>query len=87
MGNLLQQEIKELRYQDDEECIPCVDEIPECTKCKVKYVCGGGCFASAYELRGNKLGHNKWLCPYNYHIAMNTLLRIKNNPIIQNNEV
>lgn len=79
--------IKDLRYQDDEECIPCVDEIPECVKCKVKYICGGGCFASAYEMRGNKLGHNKWLCPYNYHIAMNTLLRIKNNPIIQNNEV
>ncbi|MDR0983066.1 MAG: radical SAM protein [Culturomica sp.] len=79
MGNLLRQDIKDLRYQDEEECIPCVDEIPECTKCKVKYICGGGCFAGAYELRNHKLGHNKWLCPYNYHIAMDTLQHIKNN--------
>lgn len=86
MGNLLQQDIKELRYQDEEECIPCIDEIPECTKCKVKYICGGGCFASGYELRDNKLGHNKWLCPYNYNIAIKKLLHIKNNPITENKE-
>ena len=85
MGNLLRQEIKELRYQDKEECIPCVDEIPECTKCKVKYICGGGCFASSYELRGMQLGTNKWLCPYNYNIAIRKLLHIKNNPLREEN--
>lgn len=86
MGNLLQQNIRDLRYQDDEECIPCIDEIPECTKCKVKYICGGGCYASGYDLKNNKLGHNKWLCPYNYNIAIKKLLHIKNTPLIENKE-
>lgn len=83
MGNLLEKEISELRYQDEEECVPCIDEIPECAKCKVKYICGGGCFASGYELRKNMLGHNKWLCPYNYNIAIKKLLHIENQSLTE----
>lgn len=83
MGNILRQNIEELRYQDEEECIPCIDEISECSKCKVKYICGGGCLASSYELNKRKLGRNKWLCPYNYDIAIKKLESIRNNPVIK----
>lgn len=80
MGNILKQEVKDLRYQDEEECIPHIDTILECAKCKVKYICGGGCPASLYALEKGKLGRNRLLCPYNYRIAINTLKDIENKP-------
>lgn len=81
MGNLLEQEISELRYLNNKEkCLPSVNDILTCSKCKVKYICGGGCMATAYELNKTTIGRDKLICPYNYHLAMMTLEKIKNNP-------
>lgn len=86
MGNILEQDIEELRYLNRKEsCLPTVDEIPTCTKCKVRYICGGGCPATAYELDKKTIGRSKLVCPYNYHLAIKTLEKIKNNPLNQEN--
>lgn len=79
MGNLLHQELKDLRYQNEEELIPSVDELSACAKCKVKYLCGGGCLSSTYSLRNGKLDRNKLLCPYNYQVAITRLKTLKNH--------
>lgn len=80
MGNLLQQEITDLKYQNEEELIPSVDEITACAKCKVKYLCGGGCLSSTYALRKGKLDRNQLLCPYNYQMSIARLIALKNHP-------
>jgi radical SAM protein with 4Fe4S-binding SPASM domain len=33
-----------------------VDEVPGCDECRYRYLCGGGCRAEAYFLKGNLLG-------------------------------
>ncbi|WP_455587321.1 SPASM domain-containing protein [Bacteroides sp.] len=82
MGNILHQDIEELRYLNKKEkCLPTVDEIPTCAKCKVKYICGGCCPAAAYELDKKTIGRSKLTCPYNHHLAILTLEKIKNNPL------
>lgn len=80
MGNLLLQELKDLRYQDDEECMPNVDEIADCQHCKVRYICGGGCLSSGYVMEKGKLYRNRLVCPYNYQLSILKLKSLQNVP-------
>lgn len=77
MGNILKQDIKEMTKQN----FPTVDELNGCNKCKVKYICGGGCFANSYKIKKMRTERNRWICPYEYHLAEERLLTLKNRPL------
>lgn len=75
MGNLLRDELTDIRfYQTMERCLPSVDDIPECSICNVKYICGGGCLASSYHMNGYKPGRNHLTCQLNH---ANSILHLK----------
>lgn len=81
MGNLLDEEIQNLRFINADkgkinDYIPNIDEISDCQSCKIRYICGGGCIATAYLLQGSMKNRNKLMCPYNYEIAMEKLRNI-----------
>lgn len=78
MGNLLESEIKELKYiADSSNVIPSVDDLMPCKICKVKYICGGGCFANRFAY--NKTGRYSGLfCPIRYENSLSMLLSLDN---------
>ena len=78
MGNLLKLEIKELKYiADSSNVMPGVDELMPCKICKVKYICGGGCFANRHAY--NKTGRYASLfCPTRYENSLSMLLSLNN---------
>ena len=71
-------EIKELKYiADSSNVMPGVDELMPCKICKVKYICGGGCFANRYAY--NKTGRYASLfCPTRYENSLSMLLSLNN---------
>jgi len=77
MGNLLNQSVEDLKYIGEKiSPIPSVDDIIECGKCKVKYICGGGCLANGYNLY-KYLRNNHLVCPTNFENAITKILTIK----------
>lgn len=48
-----------------------VDEIDECRKCELKYLCGGGCRAKNENITGNFLENNRYYCAINKVITIN----------------
>lgn len=67
MGNILHDRIEDLSYFGKEGYIlKTVNDFAMCSKCKVKYICGGGCPATAYKFYGNKIGPNHLTCRINY---------------------
>lgn len=78
MGNLLKLEVKELRYiADSSNVIPSVDDLHPCKICKVKYICGGGCFANRVAF--NKTGKFSGIfCPVRYENSLSILLSLDN---------
>lgn len=51
----------------------CVDNIPTCKTCNVKYICAGGCRAATINLEGSAEKWPKTLCKYYREQALNTL--------------
>ena len=79
MGNLLDDEVEDLKYvRNREKCIPSVDDVPVCSSCKVKYICGGGCLATIYNLNGKKLGRNHFTCHLNLVNSIEKLKKLDN---------
>lgn len=78
MGNLLISEVKELKYiNDSSNVIPTVDDLMPCKICKVRYICGGGCFANRYAY--NKTGqYSALFCPTRYENSLSMLLSLDN---------
>lgn len=81
MGNLLKSDIEDLKYiYDSSDIIPSVDDLMPCKACKVKYICGGGCFA-------NRMGFNKTgkysgiFCPIRYENSISMLLSLDNRVV------
>lgn len=54
------------------------NEFHTCSKCKVKYICGGGCPATAYKFYGEKIGPNHLTCRLNYINSINKLKSLNN---------
>lgn len=81
MGNLLSTDLNNLRYiVDSSNVIPSVDEIIPCNTCKVKYICGGGCFANRFTF--NKTGdYSSIFCPMRYEKSLSMLLSLDNRVI------
>ncbi len=78
MGNILNEEILDLKYIKDKMwCLPSVNEIENCAKCEVKYLCGGGCLAVSYPTNNFSIKRNRLICPYNYNIAVDRLVHFK----------
>lgn len=65
-GNILEDDIVKI-YRESEAMNKCreatVDKIKECDGCLVKYLCAGGCRATAYEKYGSLTAYHKELCP------------------------
>ena len=78
MGNLLISEIKDLKYiKDSSHVVPSVDDLMPCKVCKVKYICGGGCFANRFAY--NKTGrYSSLFCPMRYENSISMLLSLDN---------
>lgn len=78
MGNLLESEINELKYISDcSNVIPSVDDLMPCKICKVKYICGGGCFANRFGY--NQSGkYSSLFCPMRYENSISMLLSLDN---------
>ena len=79
MGNLVRDSIKDLKYFGKKGFIlKTVNEFPMCSKCKVKYICGGGCPATAYRFYGNRIGPNHLSCRMNYNNSIQQLKALNN---------
>lgn len=79
MGNMLSDSIKDIPYFGKEGYIlKTVNEFHTCSKCKVKYICGGGCPATAYKFYGGKIGPNHLTCRLNYINSINKLKSLNN---------
>lgn len=79
MGNMLSDSIKDIPYFGKEGYIlKTVNEFHTCSKCKVKYICGGGCPATAYKFYGEKIGPNHLTCRLNYINSINKLKSLNN---------
>ena len=77
LGNLLDEDVTSI-FAKDRSIIKNVNELPVCCKCKVKYLCGGGCQASGYSLYGKKMDRNHLTCPINYLNALEKLKSLNN---------
>lgn len=75
MGNLLTTAIESLNYNSK---MLTVDDIPVCSKCNVKYICGGGCFATGYSFYKHKQDRNHLTCHLNRHNAIEILKSLNN---------
>ena len=79
MGNLIKDSIEDLKYFGKKGFIlKTVNEFAMCSKCKVKYICGGGCPATAYRLYGNKINPNHLTCGMNYTNCIKQLKALNN---------
>lgn len=79
MGNMLHDRIEDLSYFGKEGYIlKTVNDFAMCSKCKVKYICGGGCPATAYKFYGNKISPNHLTCKINYINSINKLKSLNN---------
>lgn len=79
LGNLKESEFKDIKYMGKSGfCLKRVDELPVCSKCNVRYICGGGCLATGYSLYGNKLDRNHLVCHMNYYNCIEKLKLLNN---------
>ncbi len=79
LGNLLYSKLNELKSIGTEGfCLKTVNELPVCSKCKVKYICGGGCIATAYQFYGKNLNRNHLTCYMNYINSIEKLKSLNN---------
>jgi radical SAM protein with 4Fe4S-binding SPASM domain len=79
MGNLLNNSMEELKYLGNKSfCLKTVNDIPVCSKCKVKYICGGGCMATGYKFYGGKINRNHLACHLNYVNSIKILKSLNN---------
>lgn len=75
MGNLRTTAIESLNYEIQ---MLSVDDIPVCSRCNVKYICGGGCLATGYALYNHKQDRNHLTCHINRHNAIEILKSLDN---------
>lgn len=79
MGNLKTSDLISLKHIGAPgTCLKDVNELSVCSKCKVKYICGGGCLATGYSLYGHKLDRNHLSCHLNYYNAIEKLKSLDN---------
>lgn len=79
IGNMLHDAIKDLPYFGKEGFIlNTVNDFAMCSKCKVKYICGGGCPATAYKFYHGKIGPNHLTCRINYLNSVDKLKSLNN---------
>lgn len=79
MGNILTDNIDDLRYFGKEgSVLKSVNDFAICSKCKVKYICGGGCPATGYRFYGGKIKPNHLLCRLNYINSIEQLKSLDN---------
>lgn len=79
LGNLCKENLEDLKYIGKKGfCLKTVNNLPVCSKCKVKYICGGGCLATGYKLYGNKVTRNHLTCHLNYINSINKLKSLNN---------
>lgn len=79
MGNILSENVEELSYFGKEgHILKSVNDFAMCSKCKVKYICGGGCPATAYKFYGRKISPNHLTCRINYLNSINKLKLLNN---------
>lgn len=79
LGNIMEQNLDDLKFiHKSEFCLPTVNELEVCSSCKVKYMCGGGCIATGYELYGGKLQRNHLTCALNHENAIEKLKSLNN---------
>lgn len=79
MGNLMELDLVSLKYIGKSDfCLKRVDELHVCSKCNVKYICGGGCVASGYTLYEHNIERNHLTCHLNYYNAIEKLKSLDN---------
>ena len=79
MGNILNDNFQDLKYFAKRgHVLKSVNEFSVCSKCNVKYICGGGCPATAYSLYGGKIEHNHLLCGINHYSSIQKLKALNN---------
>lgn len=79
LGNILNEELGDMKsIGTDDFCLKTVNELPVCGKCKVKYICGGGCIATAYQFYGRKFNRNHLTCHMNYINSIEKLKSLNN---------
>lgn len=75
MGNLVTEDIdnisKNITFKG-------VNDIPVCSRCNVKYICGGGCLATGYAFYGHRYDRNHLTCHLNRHNAIEILKSLDN---------
>jgi radical SAM protein with 4Fe4S-binding SPASM domain len=83
-GNILHDDLKEI-YRESEVLRNCRRITAEtkiiCSECDLKYICGGGCKALAYNLYGNLNAHNQLFCRFLRKIAIDTAWAMARIPI------
>ena len=75
MGNILKVSIEELNRKIG---LITVDQISVCSRCNVKFICGGGCPATGYSMYGHRLDRNHLTCALNRHNAIEKLKMLDN---------
>ena len=75
MGNILKVPIEELNRKIE---LITVDQISVCSRCNVKFICGGGCPATGYSMYGHRLDRNHLTCALNRHNAIEKLKMLDN---------
>jgi radical SAM protein with 4Fe4S-binding SPASM domain len=64
-----------------------VDRLPGCSTCDVKYVCAGGCRATALELHGSVEAHSDYHCDFYHRLAVDALWKDSMVPVQEVSEV
>jgi len=75
-GNILKENLSEIYYQSPimKKCRNLtVDKIEKCKDCEVKFICCGGCRASAYEIYGELDANVDIFCQFNKRKALDRL--------------
>ncbi|MDE6536418.1 MAG: radical SAM protein [Muribaculaceae bacterium] len=79
IGNLLNDSMADMPYIGKKgHILKSVNDYPSCSKCKVKYICGGGCHATGYRLYDKQLRPNHLTCYYNYINSIRQLRSLNN---------
>lgn len=79
MGNILRDSVEDMKYScKNGRLLKTVNDFAVCSRCKVKYICGGGCPAPAYNLYDGKIDRNHLTCYMDYTNSIRKLKSLDN---------
>jgi radical SAM protein with 4Fe4S-binding SPASM domain len=84
-GNVFQHSFEEIYQSEVLESLRrlTVDNLPGCATCDVRYICGGGCRATALECYGSVQAHNTYFCEYQHRLCVEVLWYDSTIPVQQ----